>query len=86
MIDFYNENIKIYGDYMNNALSLNYQNDLERLEVGIMELENAETFSKSFHSFDSKDLIIQSIDIFLDKVQGSFVLGVKIIIVVFFFI
>lgn len=36
--------------------------------------------------FTSKDILFESLSLFIDKIQGSYVLGFKIIIVVFFFI
>jgi NADH-ubiquinone oxidoreductase chain 1 len=49
-------------------------------------VKNTEMLNESFSSFSSKDTVFQSIDLLIDKVQGSYVLGFKIIIVVFFYI
>jgi len=46
-------------------------------------------FNKALNSnsyLGGKDTFVQSIEFFLDKAQGSFILGMKIIFVVFFFI
>jgi len=42
--------------------------------------------SQSMTIFTAKDTIFQSINILIDKIYGSYILGVKIIIVIFFFI
>ena len=49
-------------------------------------VENTEMLNDSYSNFSSKDTVFQSIDLLMDKIQGSYVLGFKIIIVVFFYI
>jgi NADH-ubiquinone oxidoreductase chain 1 len=58
-----------------------YNNNPENFIV-----KNTEMLNESFSSFSSKDTVFQSIDLLIDKIQGSYVLGFKIIIVVFFYI
>jgi NADH-ubiquinone oxidoreductase chain 1 len=42
--------------------------------------------SESFISFNGRDTLWQAISLFIDKIQGSYILGFKIIVVVFFYI
>lgn len=39
-----------------------------------------------FTKFSSKDTILESLNLLIDKIQGSYILGFKIIVVVFFYI
>jgi len=48
--------------------------------------KNESSLDNIFTNLNDKDTFIKSIGIFLDKVEGSFILGIKIIFVVFFFI
>ena len=48
--------------------------------------QNVVEFGNYMTKFDTKDTIYEFINIFIDKVYGSYVLGIKIIIVVFFYI
>jgi len=53
-----------------------------------LSLDNTEYMSteKHFTEFSSKDIILDAISTLIDKIQGSYILGFKIIIVVFLFI
>ena len=43
-------------------------------------------FENDFSNFSSKDTIYETISLLIDKIQGSYVLGFKIITIVFLFI
>jgi NADH-ubiquinone oxidoreductase chain 1 len=53
-----------------------------------LSMDNTEYMSteKHFTEFSSKDIILDAISTLMDKIQGSYILGFKIIIVVFLFI
>jgi NADH-ubiquinone oxidoreductase chain 1 len=78
--------IKILWDEINLSENHNelekvyYYGNINSTEIGTL------SFNDYFIPFTSKDAIFESINIFIDKVQGSYILGFKIIIVVFFFI
>lgn len=42
--------------------------------------------SMDLTQFSNKDAILQTISLFIDKIQGSYILGIKIVLVVFMFI
>jgi hypothetical protein len=42
--------------------------------------------SMDLTQFGNKDAILQTLSLFIDKIQGSYILGIKIVLVVFMFI
>jgi len=71
--------IMLFGVYNKIIPSPYYLN-----EVMIREYWNWET--ESLTLFSSKDTVFNSISLFIDKIYGSYILGFKIITVVFFYI
>jgi NADH-ubiquinone oxidoreductase chain 1 len=78
-----------------NFLPLTYQYSDFYLSNDMIESENndfcvsnyiVKSTSDYFTNFSSKETALESINILIDKIQGSYVLGFKIIIVVFFYI
>jgi hypothetical protein len=51
-----------------------------------MDITEYMSTEKHFTEFSSKDIILDAISTLIDKIQGSYILGFKIIIVVFLFI
>lgn len=80
----FSENFNWYSDNFN--FSLNELNK-EFLGVGYKGLDNVNEIENfSLTKFSSKDAIWEFMNILVDKIQGSYILGFKIILVVFFFI
>jgi len=48
--------------------------------------DNIQPVNDYFINFSSKNSMLESINILIDKIQGSYILGFKIVIVVFFYI
>src|ERR1700751_2709305 len=77
-----------------NFLPLTYQYSDFYLSDDMIESENndfcisnyiVKSTGDCFTKFSSKETALESINILIDKIQGSYVLGFKIIIVVFFY-
>lgn len=51
-----------------------------------LNYDNIQPINDYFLNFSNKNTILESINILIDKIQGSYILGFKIVIVVFFFI
>jgi NADH-ubiquinone oxidoreductase chain 1 len=70
--------LKLHWDLLDNLR--------DSLEKTFLFIDNKKIDMFSFEYFDSIDTFLATINTFLDKLQGSYILGLKIIIVVFFFI
>jgi len=75
-------NINLFSNFSNYFLE-NY-NFREKIEIFYSEISNLNSESKTI--FSSKDIVFESINLLIDKIYGSYILGFKIIIVVFFYI
>jgi NADH-ubiquinone oxidoreductase chain 1 len=95
--DYFIENIKLTISYLDSSSNKDIDsynsmlnNDNYDFHVNIGKLLNfnyVESMYDNNHvEFSSKDTIYQFINLFIDKLDGSFVLGFKIIVVVFLFI
>jgi len=71
-------------DYANLSLNPNIKWDDDNLLL--ISKYNIKPVNDYFTKFNTKDTALESINILIDKVQGSYVLGFKIVIVVFFYI
>ena len=61
--------------------------DYKKLSMDYYNLSKPQNLSElPFSKFSSKYTILESINILIDKIQGSYILGFKIILVVFFYI
>ena len=70
----------IFMSFFNNIdEKVNYNNE----NIVFESLNSSDIY---YTEFSSKDIIFQFIDLLIDKVEGSYILGLKIIIVVFFYI
>jgi NADH-ubiquinone oxidoreductase chain 1 len=68
--------------------SLNWEYYIDEYEVDNLCMSNyiINNTDDYFTNFSTKETAIESINILIDKFQGSYVLGFKIVIVVFFYI
>jgi len=73
----YFSNKNIIWDYL--AKPLSYLNEYKDSSYYIK-------FNDQLVEFNSKDTLFSSLNLLLDKIQGSYILGFKIIMVVFFYI
>jgi hypothetical protein len=74
-------------DYFNYQLSLGLNTNITSVQnnkLFIAPINNEE--NGYLTKFSSKDTVLESLDLLIDKIQGSYILGFKIIIVVFFYI
>jgi NADH-ubiquinone oxidoreductase chain 1 len=77
---------EIYSEFIDNLFKkimnvidrVKYENKIDLYDININET--------NITQFTDKDTLLNSISILIDKIQGSYILGLKIIIVVFFFI
>jgi NADH:ubiquinone oxidoreductase subunit H len=75
-----------YIEY-SNINRYNFINNYSNEYINVDGLNNVISLNNfNFTKFSAKDAIWESINLFIDKIQGSYILGFKIIIVVFFFI
>jgi NADH-ubiquinone oxidoreductase chain 1 len=94
IISTISDNVIYYYNILNSFISDKYYFNLNSLWKGEYLINNnINTVSESlrikesnFTKFSSKDTIFETINLFIDKIEGSYILGFKIIIVVFFFI
>ena len=77
--------IDLYSNF--NIINLPY---LNKINLYLIELKNyINTLylnTDSMTLFSSKDIVFESLNLLIDKIYGSYILGFKIIIVAFFFI
>jgi formate hydrogenlyase subunit 4 len=70
-----------------------FLNYLEPSNIGVSRSLDLSTFNSEFplfenyfSNFSSKDTIFETISLLIDKIQGSYILGFKIVTIVFLFI
>jgi len=78
-LNYYDNSDILYPEYWKNTL------DSINLSLGY-ESECLNQTNESLTLFSGKDTILESINVLVDKIYGSYILGLKIISVVFLFI
>jgi NADH-ubiquinone oxidoreductase chain 1 len=77
-INIHYNNYEYYNSFLKNY------NVIENTEILYSNMWNLNSGVKTL--FSSKDIIFESINLLVDKIYGSYIIGFKIIIVVFFYI
>jgi hypothetical protein len=79
----------IVSNYLNSTIIYSYLSNLNGLKyLVITKYFNPELVLEynNITKFSNRDIIFEFINLLIDKIQGSYILGFKIIIVVFFYI
>src|SRR5271155_247034 len=75
-----------FSDFVDTYLKYSYSLSYDELSGPDIIFNGPNTLLSNIYEFRGKETIIDSLSLLIDKLHGSYILGLKIITVVFFFI